>query len=251
MSFEEQVANNKVVWTETRKLADHYKTEKAIKLNIIDIKRPDATAECEQTRKTVKVFKNTILEVTEAAVEQKFKPLIVNMASENNPLPGVVSGVDGPEGDLIRRSNLHISLDKDLYPLHNGYILYSPVVTIFKDSRFKRISKPMTVSVLSIPSVRRPSLITMQSEKPGGKPEETYSNSKEEEAMKMKIEAIFHVAQIYNHHTVIVNDFGISEMNPERHIVKFFKAAMEKYPVKYVFFAVSKKTYPAFSVLRM
>ncbi len=243
MAFENQVRNNQGIWKDTSKLVDHYKSTPGLRMNIYKI--PDIPDEYGQEAKVIKVFPNPLLDVVQSVCDAGFRPLVVNMANENYPMEGVISGVDGAEADLIRRSNMYMVIKKDsypeLYPLKNGDFLYFPTITIFKDSNFRKIQKPMTVALISIPTVRRPSIITVQA---AGKPEETYSNEKEAESMKRRIEAIFKIAIQYQHHTVIINDFGITEANPIKYIVRFFNEAMKNYPVKYVFFAIGnpKKT---------
>lgn len=232
--FAELINNNKLVWKDTLKISDHFKHKTSSKITEI---KEEALADKAQELKVVKVFNEDILKVAEEAYKAGFRPMVVSAANENDPMEGVKRGNPGTEGDMIRRSNMGLSLDKEYYPLRNTDCIYMPTVTIFKDTQFKKMANPFTLPFLAIPPVRRPSLITLRND---GKMEDDYENSREAETMRKRIETMFQVAQLHGHHSIIVNEFGCRDSNPQKRIVQYYNEAMKKYPVKYVFIAIAR-----------
>jgi hypothetical protein len=232
--FAEQVNHNKQVWKDTYKVADHFKHQPGCK--ITEIKEDDLEKAEKQELKKVLVLDKDVLCVAEEAYKAGFRPLVISAANENDPMEGVKRGHPSVEGDIIRRSNMGLGLDKEYYPLRNTDAIYLPTVTVFKDVNFKRMTKHFTLPFLVISPIKRPSLITLRNE---GTMEDDYENSREAETMRKRIELMFQMAVLKGHHSIVVSDFGVRDNNPQKRIVQYFNEAMKKYPVKYVFFAVA------------
>lgn len=232
--LDDLIIKNKQVWKDTVRYSDQFPIKQAQKIKYADLEevQPDQL----EKPSIVKIYHADVLEVTQMAAESKFNSiLMVNVCSDNNPMPAIKDGALGLEYEVIRRTNLHTSLDEKFFPLRETDSLYSEKIALIKNTENKKLPKSAAISILSLPTIRRPSLMTM---KKGAVMEESYEQPREEEMMKRRIEMIFKIATKYNHHTVIVSDFGCHEGNPQHKVVEFFNAAMAKYPIKYVFFAI-------------
>ena len=233
--METMVHQNRIVWEETMRYADQHGRVPAAE-QIKTIPPMELGQKSRNTRdRVIKVFNNSILDVAAAATRLGLKPLVVNAGSDNDPLKPLSVGAIGTEWDLFRRSNLHASLNHvDLYPLRDGAVLYAPQVTVFRTENFKLMRNPYQVSIVTIPPVRRPGLV---SNRVGDTTVDRYQNSTEESRMRTAIEKIFQVALLKGHRCIVVDDFGCNKNceNPIDTVLDMFNDAIKKYPVKYVF----------------
>jgi uncharacterized protein (TIGR02452 family) len=228
------VNQNRLIWDSTMKKADEYgRVPNAVVLKDI----PAMQFENNNDR-VIKVFNEGLLNVAEKAAALGLKPLVINAGSDNDPLKPLGSGAIGAEWDLFRRSNIHVSLNNvELYPLRDDSIIYTPEVTVFRTEQFKIMKNPFEISVLTIPPLRRPGLV---SERIGATIIDSYQNSFEEDRMRNSVEKIFQVALLKGHRCIVVDDFGCQKNceNPPDRVIKMFNNAIATYPVKYVFFAI-------------
>lgn len=170
----------------------------------------------------------------------KYKLGIVQCASYNYPVingeGGAASGAQGFEYELLRISNLNVTLDGAFYPMDSGAIA-CPIVTIFKSPmpEYNYIDNPVSISAFFIPCQRRPSLITVDSE-------EQYLDLKDKEKMQKRIDNIFILAQMYNINTLIISDFGIdvAHEHPIKAVIDMFNNSLKKYKISRVIFAIKR-----------
>jgi uncharacterized protein (TIGR02452 family) len=239
-NLEDIQKQNKIIWKDTYRIAENYPYKNAEK--ITDLEEIPQNLLTEKLPKVVKVFNENLMTVIDVAIKAKFRPLILISANDNYPLESVKHGLSSPECDLYRASNISATVNENLYPLRDLEMIYCSKITIFRNSQNRLLTKPYQVSLLLSPPVRRPSLITIRTEKGM---EDTYSNSLEEEKMKNKIENIFKFAMLKGFNCVILSDFGCqNENNPIRKIIKFFNESIQKYNIKYVFFSVKTENDP-------
>jgi hypothetical protein len=246
---------NKLIWSDTFRVLEKYLYKKCVKLQSVDMteeNKKDGSGnevngnevngnEKKQSGvKSVLVLNENIYAVISKVCARGLKPLVVNSCNDNYPIENVKNGLISPECELLRNSNFSTTIDELLYPLNGTDMLYSPSVTIFKVKK-KRLAQPANIALLSMAPVKRPGIISIKN---GEHIEETYSNESEKEKMRVKIENMFKLAVSRGHRAIIVTDFGCPEFNPLEKITQFFNEAMEKYPVKYVFFSIQDQENP-------
>jgi uncharacterized protein (TIGR02452 family) len=204
------------------------------------IKEINTVMYTQKNDRVVKVLNESLLTVAEAAVNAGLNPLVVNAGSDNDPLKVLSVGSIGNEWDLFRRSNLHASLtNDDCYPLRNNALLYAGEVTCFRNDNFKLLSTPFVMAVITAPPVRRPGLV---SSRDGDTIIDSYQNPTESDRMQNIIDRIFQTALLKHHRCIVVDDYGCQRNceNPVNSIIDMFNSAIKRFPVKYVFFAVSE-----------
>lgn len=74
---------------------------------------------------------------------------VLNMASLKNAGGGVRIGCKAQEECLCRRSNLYPVLKSFIYPLPKIATIYTPGITVLKDSKYNVLETPYKVNVLS------------------------------------------------------------------------------------------------------
>lgn len=235
--METLVHQNRVVWDETMRYSDRF-GKQAPSIVIREI--PEMPRKLDNPDRVVKVFNATMLDVAEKLSEKNLNPLVVNAGSDNDPLRVLADGAIGTEWDLFRRSNLHAGITgADCYPLRNGAILYSPEVTVFRTDNFKLMRNPFKISVVTVPPVRRPGLVSSRF---GDTTVDSYQNDTEADRMKTCIDKIFQVALAKGHRCIVIDDFGCQKNceNPIDKVIEMFNDAIKRYPVKYVMFAVAE-----------
>lgn len=149
------------------------------------------------------------------------KILILNMASNFKPGGGVLSGATAQEECIFRRTNAFMTHYSEWYPLQNNESIYSPEVLIIKDSNYELLPRKQqkTISVLSVPAVKNPSLI-----------KDNYKNAQDAELMNAKIESIFQIAINHNHNYLILGALGCGAYrNPTPKIIEMFQKNIKKY----------------------
>ena len=222
---------NKVMWKDTNRIIDKYEVELAEKIIIKDKLDIDIHID----NKVVKVFNEYLFDTIQAVVDAKFIPLVLINAS-NCPLDNVKNGLPNIENDLYRCSNISKSINESLYPIKDLEMIYCPNITIFKNKDNKILKNKYQISVvLSVP-IDRPILIYIKDQSMV----ENYNNPLDELNMKTKITNIFELAVLKKYDCLILPDFGCQNSNPTNKIIDFFNDAIDKYPIKYVFFSIKK-----------
>lgn len=161
--------------------------------------------------------------------ENNLNPLVLNMASDICPGGGVRKGSMAQEECIFRRTNAFQTHYYEFYPLSSSQIIYSPSITIVKDSNYNLLKKYINISMISVPAIRNPQLI----------------NKKYKEfdyiLMFNKIESIFKVAIINNHDSLVLGALGCGAFNnPPHEVARIFKILIDKYKsfFKYIGFAI-------------
>jgi uncharacterized protein (TIGR02452 family) len=232
--MEEKIQWYKNIWADTVKLSDRYQsTDGEV---ITDIK--DEDVQILNKTSLVKVLNSNPLVVAQYLSTRGIIPLIVNASSDRTPGGSVKKGVGYLEEEIFRRSNYHMSVNFDMYPLIDTKCIYSPQVMIFKDANYKVLKSNLyQAAFLAIPPVKRPP--TMQIRK-NNDTVEIYTDKYNEITMRNRINMMFKVAISKNHDCLVIPEFGCDYIhgNPVKTVIKMFNDAIKKYPIPYVFFAI-------------
>jgi len=147
------------------------------------------------------------------------KPLVLNLADDIHPGGWVNLGSNAQEESLFRRTNYHLTLTKDLYPIAETEAIYSPDITIIKSSDLSPCIEKPRLDFIACPAVKYPLL------------EEDDSLSEEDsELLERKIKHILQVAVKYGHKTIIFGAMGCGAwQNPPHDVAKVFKKVLRKY----------------------
>lgn len=246
--IENLLSMNRATWKDTYRKGDSYKTDMSIKIIYMEDDDADIAEKiravrsaAESRRPIVKVFHEDIYALLNALHKENFRnpdPLLVNPGNNNNPIPGVKKGAEGEEMDLFRRSNYFLAVEESMYPIHEGEVIYSPTVVIFKNEHGKRIENPVSVGIVSVPPVVRPSLISVSNPSGSGYME-SFENASDKERTQKRIYSMFKIAIDRGHDTIIVTNYGGGTyQNPLIEITAMFNEAIARYPIPYVFFAI-------------
>ena len=180
------------------------------------------------------IVKNTdSFEMARELVGQNYNPLVLNLASDFKAGGGVEKGSKSQEEDLFRKSSYFMNMIsfvgtdgkkiKFPYPLSPHTVIYSPDVYICKDMDYNLLKEPVHVSCLAVPALRHPQI------KYDGKLER-YRKADDRTIMKSKIEAIFQIAILNKHDSLVLGALGCGVFaNPVHDVVELFREAIVKY----------------------
>lgn len=127
------------------------------------------------------------------------RPLVANLADDNFPGGWVADGACTQEESLFRRSNYFRTLLPGYYPIRDGEAVYSPRVTVFKDTEerhHQRLEAPFLVDLIACPGVKYPALA------------DGHLTATDAHRLIQKVELIFQVAEAFQHRTVILGAIG-------------------------------------------
>lgn len=151
-------------------------------------------------------------------------PMVLNMASDYKAGGGVASGKTAQEEELFRRSNAHLTHPKNWYPLKSNEVIYSPQVTIIKESRdkkYKLMDKIVNVSMIACPALRNPKLIGIN--------KNTYTDN-DYNIMYKKIESLFKIALLNKNDSLVLGALGCGAYhNPPNVVSNIFSEMIDKY----------------------
>lgn len=195
-------------------------------------------------------YKTNILVFNEDAIDCAIKyqaidcnPLILNLASDVYAGGGVESGCGAQEESLFRRSNYFLSLTNtpDFYPIKADEAIYSPHITVFKDSErvgWSQYQTPYKMDFIACPGTKYPDTFITTNQK--GEILKRM-NSITTNVLKNKIRLIFNIAIKYNHDTVILGAMGCGMwQSPPAHVAEIFNEVCSEYygVFKNIIFAV-------------
>jgi uncharacterized protein (TIGR02452 family) len=144
-------------------------------------------------------------------------PCVLNMASTTTPGGGWLEGAGAQEESLFRRSNYFECLTEDLYPLPEFGGVYSPSVTIFRNTEAKGypfLEKTRQVAFVAAATYRQPVLIEDGSD----------LLPAIFDATKRKIRSLLHIALLHSHDSIVLSAFGCGAYrNPPRAIARAFR----------------------------
>jgi uncharacterized protein (TIGR02452 family) len=152
----------------------------------------------------------------DAAMDIEGNTLVLNMASNYKPGGGVKSGKTAQEECLFRRSNAFMTHPEDWYPLSSEHVIFSPSVTIIKDSTFKLLSKNdrKSVGMIAVSALRKPHL-----DHKG-----TYKYENDHDEMFIKIQSIFLIAIKHGFDNLVLGALGCGVFNnPPRRVAEMFR----------------------------
>ena len=149
------------------------------------------------------------------------KPLVLNMASERAPGGGVKRGCDTQEECIFRRTNACATYLAEWYPLREECV-YSPDIAILKDSDYNRLADTRSIAMVGLPAVRKPKLHPDDPTR--------YLEDETRLQMRFRINALFELAILHNHTTLILGALGCGAYgHPPEEVAPLFRAAIERY----------------------
>ncbi|ORY12704.1 hypothetical protein BCR34DRAFT_624167 [Clohesyomyces aquaticus] len=150
-------------------------------------------------------------------------PLILNLASDQLPGGGWLSGALAQEEALCYRSTLSTTLPLSHYPLPPTAAIYSPTVLLFRHSlsightlfypRTPAPSLPL-LSILTLPALRRPMLASMG----------VYAYPSDRDTMRNKIRLLLRISALHGHRKLVLGALGCGAYgNPVEEVAQLFK----------------------------
>lgn len=193
----------------------------------------------------------TILKVIEqdciyAALEvpKGEKVCILNMADWTRAGGAVDAGSRAQEEELFRRSNLHMHLHQNYYPMSQFQTIYSTNVEFFKDGfdkGYARMSEPRKFDVISAPALVGPA-----TDEEG----QRYLHSSDVATMKTKIRNLLFIAAGHQIDTLILSAWGCGAFGcPPTHTAEIFKEVIEEFDglIPNITFAIIGYNYEPFA----
>lgn len=168
----------------------------------------------------VNVVEGDTLEITRSLQRSGLKPLTLNMASCHTPGGGWERGMGAQEESLFYRSVYYQTLKTDFYPLSDDVAVYSPNVTVFRDSNLTNLPPDQcwTADFVAVAAIRSPPIVN------GTLPKELAGLTEK------KLELIFQTAIKHNHDSLVLSAFGCGAYaNPPEFIMGCFNRLINKY----------------------
>jgi len=152
------------------------------------------------------------------AVQDGYRPLVLNMANEQQPGGGFLTGAQAQEEDLFRCTNLYRTLTEDLYPMHECEVIYTPKAHIFRDATYQTLESPVEVGFISVAATANPPVVFGR------------LSRHVEHVTEQKVRMTYHIGLIQRHDCLIMGALGCGVYNnPPRQIAKIFCKVTEEY----------------------
>jgi uncharacterized protein (TIGR02452 family) len=149
-----------------------------------------------------------------------YNPVLLNMANEMYPGGGVDSGCSAQEENIFRRTNYHMTLLDEYYPIKGSDNIYSRGVTLFRsneDTGYQFV-RPWLINIIASASVKNPELVN-------GK-----FNRNDSELEYAKICMILGTAARNGHDSIVLSAFGCGAYRcPARSVARLFRDAIHEY----------------------
>lgn len=216
------------IYEDTKKYCSSMKVKRSVLYDITNLPL-DILEHNGNNDPLIEICNEDTLDMAIRCLDNKLNPLVLNMASDIVPGGGVHKGSTAQEECIFRRSNAFLTHPRNWYPLSFNHCIYSPKVTIVKDSNYRLLKYHYDVSMIAIAALRKPYLMN-------GK----YS-PKDYELMYNKIKSIFEIAILNGHDSLVLGALGCGAFyNPPEEVANIFKILIEKYKkyFKYIGFAV-------------
>lgn len=147
--------------------------------------------------------------------------LVLNLADDIFAGGCVDIGSGAQEESLFRRTTLFKTLKQSFYPIKDDEAIYSPNVTVIKDSEhnnWKVYKEFKTLSFVACPGLKYPTRINNR------------LSDTDVNRLKKKIEIIIQTAYYFKHDTIIFGAIGCGAWrNPIEHVAEIFKEVLDKY----------------------
>ena len=167
------------------------------------------------------------------------KVLILNLADDIYPGGCVLSGSGAQEESIFRRTNYHktLHMESGFYPLLDGQAIYSPNVTVFKESEANNWA-PLSHQLINLIAgwgIKYPSKIYNK--------DKDREELRDDDVIKLKerIEVVIQTAHLYGYTTIVLGALGCGAWrNPIQHVAEIFKEILDRYDgvVKHYAFAI-------------
>lgn len=148
------------------------------------------------------------------------RPLVMNLADDLFPGGWVADGACTQEESLFRRSNYFRTLVPAFYPIRDGEAVYSPQVTVFKDTAAREhrgLDEPFTVDLIACPGVKYPALA-----------DDGHLQAADVRRLVQKVELILQVAETFQHRTVVMGALGCGAWRcPPRDVATVIRSVLE------------------------
>lgn len=226
--------NNIQVWKNTKQMFSkqgpfyNVPVYKSIAFHDLDNLKNQLTGQKPQ-EPIIEVVNDDSITYAKTFLDSGLNPLVLNMANHKHPGGGVAYGSRAQEEDLFRRSNYHLTLNKnilpkDTYPLANVSVIYSPNVYIIKDKNYQVINNPFNLSFIACPAIQNPEIAYDMDKVP------CYKNIQDHELMYRKIEMIYLTAIYTKHDSLVLGAFGCGAFNnPTSYVARIFADMNKKY----------------------
>jgi uncharacterized protein (TIGR02452 family) len=204
----------KQVWSDTVKQSNEMENPpKSIKFGFIDIPQSEPEYQTE-----IIVENKDTFDMAQDFLNLGLNPVALNMACETYPGGGVKYGAKAQEEDLFRRSNYFLTMPKSFYPLKGPQLIYSPKITVFKNTDYQNI-KPFQTACIASAALKRPRLN-----------DHDQYNVAQYHIMYHKIENIFRVALLKGHDSLVLGALGCGAYgNPVYQVIEIFNQILERY----------------------
>lgn len=195
---------------------------------------------------TVKVYNTDTFDLAKQLIDRGLNPLVLNMANHKVPGGGVTRGAQAQEECLYRRSNYFATLSTSLYPLYDNQAIYSPDITVFKNSDYIDC-EPWKCSCIAVAGVRKP--------RPNPLIGINHSFTDDETSLTFnKIQLMFHVAALNGHDSLVLGAIGCGAFNnPADEVCNLFKEVISNYGILFkeiVFAVMSGKDNPNYLIFK-
>jgi uncharacterized protein (TIGR02452 family) len=155
--------------------------------------------------------------------EKGLNPMILNFADDHYAGGAVETGSGAQEESLFRRTNLCATLEQDkFYPILQNEGIYSPVVTVFRDTEDnnnKLLREPWQCAFVAVPGLYCPSVSKSQR-----------LNDHDVTILQKKIELILQIGYMNGHDSLVLGALGCGAWrNPPHHVAELFRDVLKKY----------------------
>jgi uncharacterized protein (TIGR02452 family) len=171
------------------------------------------------TKANIRVINEECLDIALQFKNNGSNPVVLNMASAMRPGGGFKNGAGAQEESLFRRSCLHLCLKEDYYPLDIRSGIYTPSAIIIAESEAKSynyLKSPELMSFISFPALNLNNSHNSHNS--------NHIQSEIDLITYDKIDAIFKIAILNNHDTIILSAFGCGAFgNDPSNVANIFK----------------------------
>jgi uncharacterized protein (TIGR02452 family) len=204
------------IWKDTKDYCERWNLipERSIKYTT----RPTTVKQNVCTNTRVRVLN---IDCLECAMKLKnYNPVVLNLADDCFPGGAVDLGSGAQEESIFRRTDIYRTLNHHTgyYPLKNIDTVYSPFVHIIKNPDGTYIDRTHTVSIISAPALRMPTL------------SDGHLTEKDTQLLEDKIRMILDIAYVHKHKVVILGAMGCGAWrNPPEDVASCFKRVIGHY----------------------